>query len=110
MPLPRPIVPALLILILALPAAAAVRLTTSVNGAVVEVEWPASSFPIRYQADQRLLSALPGGAAMLDRAFGAWSSLDRTRLAFQPAGAGSGLVAGHNGINTVTLSDDLFAN
>lgn len=110
MPLPRPIVLTLVILTLALPATAAVRLTTSVNGSVVEVEWAPSSFPIRYQADQRLLSVLPGGKAMLDRAFGAWSSLDRTRLAFQPAAAGSGLVAGHDGLNTVTLSDDLFAN
>lgn len=110
MPLLRPIALTLLALTLALPAAAAVRLTTSVNGSAVEVEWAESSFPIRYQADQRLLSALPGGAAMLDRAFGAWSSVERARLAFQRAPEGSGLVAGFDGRNTVTLSDDLFAN
>src|SRR5687767_9377584 len=110
MPLLRPLALPILLLTLALPAGAAVRLTTTMNGSSVEVEWNASSFPIRYQADQRLLTALPGGAAMLERAFAAWSSVDRTRLAFQPMTVGSSLTAGHDGVNSVTLSDDLFAN
>jgi hypothetical protein len=110
MPLLRPLVLTSIFLSLAMPAAAAVRLATSVNGSVVEVAWPESSFPIRYQADQRLLAALPGGAAMLDRAFEAWSSVERTRLRFQATAAGSGLSAGHDGVNSITLSDDLFAN
>ena len=99
----------LVVLIVALPASAAVRLTTSVNGEILEVRWPDSAFPIRYQADQRLVDAL-GSQAPLDQAFNAWSSIPNTLVAFQSDGVAAGTKAGRDGRNVITVADDLFAN
>ena len=102
--------PLALLALLAVPADAAVRLTTAVNGAMVEVAWPTEAFPIRYKTDQRVASALPGGTAMLDRSFRAWSELEGARVSFQADGIAAGLKAAQDGVNTITIADDLFAN
>lgn len=86
----------------------ATRLTSHVNGALVPVEWKASAFPIQYRADARLLAALPGGAAVLDRAFSVWSAAPNTSVSFRSSGSGSGLRAGRDGQSVVTLTDELF--
>lgn len=99
-----------LLVAMALPADAAVRLTTAVNGEIVEVAWPQSAFPIRYTPDQRLINALPGGPAALQQAFQAWQDVPNARVSFEANGAITGLKAGRDGVNTVTLADDLFAN
>ena len=110
MSLLRPaILGSLLIATLTVPVSAAIRLTTSVNGTIMEVQWSQESFPIRYKTDERLISAL-GSTAMLDRAFAAWSNVPSTNVSFQSAGAASGLRAGKDGQNVVTVADDLFAN
>jgi hypothetical protein len=105
-----PLLPLALLVILSIPANAAVRLTTAVNGAMVEVAWPADAFPIKYKTDSRVVSALPGGNAMLDRSFNAWAQLDGARVSFQADGITGGLKAAQDGINSITLADDLFAN
>lgn len=98
-----------LLLVAAAPASAAVRLTSSVNGDIVEVRWAENAFPIRYQADQRLVSAL-GSQAPLDQAFNAWAAVPNTVVSFQSDGVGTGLKAGRDGKNAITVADDLFAN
>ena len=103
------LLPLALLVTLPIPADGAVRLTTSVNGGVVEVAWPAAAFPIRYKIDQRVVSALPGGSGMLDRSFNAWSQLEGASVSFQDDGVTTGLKAAQDGINTITLADDLFA-
>lgn len=99
----------LLLSALAVPAAAAVRLTSSVNGTIVEMQWPEEAFPIRYKTDERLLKAL-GGTAMLDRAFNAWASVSNARVGFRADGVATGLRAAKDGQNVITVADDLFAN
>jgi hypothetical protein len=94
-------------LLASLPLMAATRLTTYVNGAQSFVEWPASSFPIRYSVDQRLLDII-GGPASLDRALSAWSSTPNANISFRSEGIGQGLKAGRDGKTVITVSDDLF--
>ena len=110
MPPIRPLLPLLLSLVLAAPAGAGVRLTTAVNGAMVEVGWPREAFPIRYTADQRLVSLLPDGPAMLERAFRAWAEVETSRVSFAAQGVGGDLKPGKDGQNVVTIGDDLFTN
>ncbi len=90
------------------PLAAATRLTSHVNGALVPVEWKASSFPIAYKTDQRLIAALPGGAAVLERAFGVWTSAPNSNVSFRSAGVEPGLRAGKDNQSVITLTDELF--
>jgi hypothetical protein len=94
---------------LAAPADAAVRLTTSVNGSVVELAWPQTAFPIGYKMDQRLVGAL-GGVNAIERGFEAWSAIPNTRVAFRGDGTSSGLRAAKDGQNVITVADDLFDN
>ena len=102
--------PALLLLTLtAVPLESAVRLTSSVNGQVVEVQWPEAAFPIRYKTDSRLMTGL-GGSAMLDRAFSTWSAVPNGHVSFASDGIGAGLRAAKDGQNVITVADDLFAN
>lgn len=106
----RPLLLLSFAVLLAFPAGAAVRLTTAVDGAMVEVGWPRDAFPIRTVADQRLLAALPGGVAALELAFAAWASVPNARVSFASDGAAGGLRAGRDGRNVITVADDLFAN
>ena len=91
------------------PLAGATRLTATVNGNIVPLEWPANT-PIQYKVDQRLLGALPGGQALLDKSFGTWSSIPNANVEFREVAVESGLRAAKDGQSVVTISDDLFAN
>ena len=87
---------------------AAVNLTYSLNGAPVDVSWPASSFPIRYVVERQLTTAIP--PAVIERAFNEWASIPDAGLTFQSAGIVDGAKPGLDGQNSITFVDDLFAN
>jgi hypothetical protein len=95
----------LFIALVASTALGSTRLTYEINGNVVPVAWPTSSFPIRYEVDKRLASAMPA----IDRAFGEWSGVPDTGLSFQSLGA-SDVRAGRDNVNSISIADDLFAN
>lgn len=106
----RTLFTSLAVLLASLPLGAATRLTATVAGQVVPVEWAQSSLPIGYRVDQRLINALPGGATMLDRAFATWEAIPNSRVTFRKLAIENNLRAGQDGQSVVTLSDDLFAN
>lgn len=91
-----------------LPLQASARLTYTIGDKVVPVSWPASTFPIKYQVDRRVMNALPNAATVLDRAFSSWSTAPDTNISFTALGVGDRLTAGNDGRNTVTLADNLF--
>jgi hypothetical protein len=88
-------------------AFAAARLTYTMGGSSVPVKWATESFPIPYRVDSRVASAT-GSALSVERAFAAWSSIPDSDLTFTSAGTGTGLKAGMDGQNTVTVADELF--
>lgn len=106
----RTLLIALAALLAALPLAAATRLTATVGGNIVPLEWADASIPIHYKVDQRLVNALPGGTSMLDKAFGIWAAIPNTHVQFQQGAVETGLRAAKDGQSVVTLTDDLFAN
>jgi len=99
----------ILSLLVALPAFPATRLTYQLNGASVPVAWPAASFPIRYELDRRVLSLRPGFDDTIDRAFGEWTAVSDAKISFERSGVDS-VMPGKDGINSISLADDLFAN
>ena len=96
---------ALSLVLVALPLTGATRLMYATNGRNVPVEW--SSFPVSYEVDRRLVGAVSGGEAFIDRGFAAWALQD-TNIAFRSAGVVDGARAGRDQRNTVTLSSDLY--
>ena len=92
----------------AIPLLASTRLTYTIDNNPVPVAWPASAFPIAYEVDSRVMSALPNAASVIDHAFAAWSSVPGTQISFQRTGVADGLKAGKDGVNVITLADDLF--
>lgn len=97
------------VLIAAVPAFGAARLTYFNNGVLIPVAWPDGSFPIRYAIDRRVSQVIPQVAALLDRAGKDWAAIPDTNLGFQSLGIVDGASAGKDGRNTVSLADDLFA-
>jgi hypothetical protein len=85
----------------------AARLTYTMGGSVVPVQWARDSFPIHYSVDRRLPSAV-GSQAAVDRAFAAWTSMPDTGITFQQDSVGTGLKAGWDGKNTISVADELF--
>lgn len=100
---------AIVVILTAVPAFGAARLTYYNNGVLIPVAWPDGSFPIRYAIDRRVAQAIPQAAALLDRAGKDWSAIPDTNLAFQSLGIVDGATAGKDGRNTVSMADDLFA-
>ncbi len=94
--------------VVSLPLHASARLTYTIGGSSVQVSWPASAFPIRYAIDRRVMSSLPNAATVVDQAFSTWASAPDTNISFQDAGVRDGLTAGKDGVNSITLADDLF--
>jgi predicted Zn-dependent protease len=94
---------------LALPAFSAARLTYQIRDAEVQVAWPQSSFPMRYEVDRRVVNATPEAAATVDRAFAEWAAAIDTNVTFTNGGVRDGLSAGKDGHNTISIADDLFA-
>lgn len=104
-------IPALAVFLLAatvVPALAATRLTYAIDGSPKAVFWPASSLPLKYQIDQRVVQAMPDAQAIIERAFAAWESIPDANLTFQNGGVASSLRAINDSKNVITLSDDLF--
>ena len=98
-----------LVLLLALPVAAATRITYDVNGKPTAIEWAASAFPLRYEVDRRLAQANPNLPAMIDRAFEAWASIPDANIRFESRGVVGELAARNNdGRIVVSLADELF--
>src|SRR6266571_7688637 len=90
----------------AMPLAAAPRLTYQVNGSPISLAWPAAAFPIPYAIDSRVTATVAPEA--VDRAFNEWTNVPGTKIAFRPLGVRANLLAGHDGVNSVTMVDDLF--
>jgi predicted Zn-dependent protease len=93
----------------ALPAFSAARLTYQIRDAEVQVAWPQSSFPMRYEVDRRVVNATPEAAVTVDRAFAEWAAAIDTNVSFTNGGVRDGLTAGKDGHNTISIADDLFA-
>lgn len=104
----RNVLLAVAIAALAVPSFAAVRLTYELPGGAVPVYWPASAFPIPYTIDQRAADLVT--AATIDRAFNDWTTIPEANVSFRSAGVVNGIAAGKDGINSVSIADDLFAN
>lgn len=93
----------------AAPAFGAIRLTYQLNGSPVGVSWAASSFPIRYSIDRRVVTGLGGSTDAIDRAFAEWTTIPGTSISFASAGIVDGAKVGEDGRNTVSVTDGLFA-
>ena len=91
------------------PLFGATRLTYSMGDRVVPVYWPRESFPIQYKLDSKLVGSFPGGLAGVDRAFASWSDVPDADVSFRSLGAASGVRAGYDKENTVSVVDDLFS-
>jgi hypothetical protein len=104
----RKIVPVLALLIFALPAYPAARLTYQLNGVAVPVSWETSAFPLRYAIDRRIVAAKPEMESVIARAFAEWSAVDDASLTFAPAGVVDGARPGKDGQNSISVADDLF--
>lgn len=92
---------------IALEASAAVQLTYLVNQKPTPLAWTSASFPIRYTIDASAKQLLEHRAAV-EQGFDAWES-DSSMVAFT-ANAPASTKAGRNGVNSVTLTDTLFAD
>lgn len=101
---------AILVVIVAVPAFGAARLTYFNNGALIPVSWPDGSFPIRYAIDRRVSQMIPNVSTLLDRAGKDWAAVPDSNLAFQSLGVVEGGSAGKDGRNTISIADDLFAD
>ena len=99
---------AALILALALPATAAVRLTYQLNGTPVPVSWAPGSFPIHYSVDSRISTKL-GSTDAIDRAFADWTTVPGTAISFQSNGVVTGAKPGKDGMNSISMTDGLFS-
>jgi len=95
---------------MAAPVFGAARLTYFNNGTLIPVAWPDSSFPIRYAIDRRVTNLIPQVQTLLDRAANDWSAVPDTDLGFQSLGVVDGASAGKDGRNTISITDDLFAD
>lgn len=87
------------------PAFAGVNLTYYMNGSPVPVTW--ASFPVTYNVERRLATGLGGTTDVVDKAFAEWTTIADTAVSFRNGGVVDG-AAGQNGVNTVSLADDLF--
>ncbi len=104
----RVLVVATVVSLAALPLLASARLTYNIGNNAVPVAWPTSAFPIPYEVDSRVMSTLPDAASVIDRAFAAWAGVPGSHISFNKIGVASGLKAGKDGVNTISLADDLF--
>lgn len=108
-PLRKLIVAASMAALAAVPVFGAARLTYFNNGTLIPVAWADASFPIRYAIDRGVTQAIPGIAALLDKASKDWNAIPDTSLGFQSLGVVDGASAGKDERNTISLADDLFA-
>lgn len=95
-----------LILLIALPLTAGTRLTYRIQSEPVELQWPMESFPLRWTVDGSV--AANWGAEQIRRSFSVWERVEGTAVRFDRAQVAPA-VAGRDGINSVTLVDEMFA-
>lgn len=97
-----------LAVLLAIPTYAATRMTYDIDGVPTAIQWAPTAFPLRYQIDQRVLQLSPNAAAMIDRAFAAWSEVPNTKVSFASQGVVQNATATASDQIAVTVADDLF--
>lgn len=97
-----------LAILLALPVAAATRITYDVNGKPTPIEWQASAFPLPYEVDSRLIAAKPAIATMIDRAFETWAAVPDANISFAPRGVSATAAKRNDGRINVSMADELF--
>ncbi|HYK00724.1 MAG TPA: matrixin family metalloprotease [Thermoanaerobaculia bacterium] len=103
--------PALLLAIsLGTPLVAATRMTYDINGAPTPIEWKQASFPLHYELDSRVAQAHPNAAAIVDKAFSAWSAITDANLRFQSNGVVNGVKPATVGRVSITMADDLLSD
>jgi hypothetical protein len=85
---------------------AATRMTYDIKGTPTVIEWAPTSFPLRYEIDQKLANHNPAAAAMVDKAFAAWAAIPDTNVRFQPGGVVQQVRL--EGRVAVSLAEDLF--
>ncbi|HEX7829752.1 MAG TPA: matrixin family metalloprotease [Thermoanaerobaculia bacterium] len=94
---------------LSLPLFAATRMTYDIKGAATTIEWAPTSFPLRYEVDQRVAQLSPNAVTMVDRAFAAWAAIPDANLRFESRGVAAGLVAAdHSDRVIISVADDLL--
>ena len=100
--------PGFLLLLLALPAYPAARLTYQLNGVPVPVSWQNGAFPLRVEIDRRIVSQKPEAETVIARAFAEWTAIGDASLSFAPTSVVDGLKPGKDGQNSISMADDLF--
>jgi hypothetical protein len=100
----------LLAISLVTPLVAATRMTFDINGTPTPVEWARSAFPLQYEVDSRVVQASPDAAAIVDKAFKAWSGITDADLQFRAEGVVNGVRPQTVGQISITMADDLMAD
>jgi hypothetical protein len=95
---------ALLVATTAVPAVASTRMTYDIHGKSTTIQWAPTSFPLRYDIDQRLASR----AAEIDRAFQAWQNVADTDVRFERGNVVAKATAVNDGHVIVSMADTLF--
>lgn len=105
----RPLLAVVLAALVALPASASAQLTFLLKGKATPIAWPAEAFPIQYSVASSATQKIANGEAVIRGSFEAWSSVPESRVSFGSAGVAD-LKAGKNGINSISVNDELFAS
>jgi hypothetical protein len=98
-----------LLVITAATAEAATRLTYSMNGHATPIQWPSSAFPIPFHTARDIPGKLPQAELAIAHAFGAWQGVSDSSVQFRDGGLVDA-APGRDGINAITVVDDLFAD
>jgi hypothetical protein len=96
-------------LLLAPSLQASARLTYLINGKPTPIAWGTEAFPIQYTIDQSAAAHLPDAQNAISEAFDDWQTSGDSIVQFR-GGAVSTSPAGHDGRNSVSVSDGLFAS
>jgi Matrixin/Carboxypeptidase regulatory-like domain len=104
------ILPALLALVLSIPAFAATRLTYDIQGTPTALEWAPTAFPLPYELDRRIAQGNPAAAAVIDKAFSSWTQISNANVQFEPRGVTDRVAEVSSGRVVVSIADDLFRN
>lgn len=108
--MPLRTLPALLALVLSIPAFAATRLTYDIQGTPTALEWAPTSFPLPYELDRRIAQGNPNAAAVIDQAFASWAAISGTNIRFEQRGVTDRVADVSAGRVVVSIADDLFRN
>jgi hypothetical protein len=93
---------------IALPLFGAMPMTYEINGTPTPIAWAPTSFPLRYEVDQRVAAVHPTAAAMVQKAFAAWEAIPGADIRFEARGiVASASASGLDGV-AVSLADDLL--